>query len=404
MTIAQGLYEVLSYKKQSALGTPATGSGGTQLRRETAIINKTKDTYDANEIVSHQMDTGIAYGVSKTAGELNGVISAGSYAPLLGSILRNNFTAVTASSGLSLTISGSGPTFNLNRAAGSFLTDGIKVGNVVRITAGTFTGTASNLNLLVTNVTATTLVVIVPNGKTLTAQGPIASSTVTVVGKTSVVPVTGQTNDYYTFEQWMSDASLSRLYTDVQIASADISIPATGFASIKLALLGLGRTKNATQQLTSPAAASTTAILAAANAKILIAGTQTVVGTSLSLKIDGQLASGDPVIGSNVISDIIKGDIKVSGTFTHLKQDETNSNVFDAETPIAILAVLFADQTDTSDFVGFNISRAKLTKDEIDDGKKMIVATHDFVAEYNPLGSPTQSVDNAIISIQDSQA
>jgi hypothetical protein len=403
MTVAQGLYKTLAYKKQTALGSPATGSGGTQLRRETGMLNKSKDTYDADEIVSHQMDTGVAYGVSKTAGELNGVISAGSYAPLLGSLLRASFTAGNVYSGRSITIAGSGPSFTLTDSGATFLGQ-FKIGDVVQITGGTYTGVARNLNLLVTGVTNTAVTVIVPNGKTLTAQGPVASSTLTVMNKKAVVPTTGQANDYYTFEEWFSDVSLSRLYTDVQIASADISIPATGFASIKLALLGLGRTKNSTQQLTSPTAASTTAILAAANAKILISGAQTITGTSLSLKIDGQLQPGDPVIGSNVISDNIKGDIKVGGTFTALKQDETNSNIFDAETPVSIIAVLFADTTDASDFVSFNIPRAKLTKDDIDDGKKMIVSTHDFVAEYNSAGGAALANDTGIISVQDSAA
>jgi hypothetical protein len=50
---------------------------------------------------------------------------------------------------------------------------------MVRITAGTYTGVARDINLLVTGVTATILTVLVPNGKTLSAQGPIATSTIT---------------------------------------------------------------------------------------------------------------------------------------------------------------------------------------------------------------------------------
>ncbi len=403
MPVAQGLYKTLAYKKQTALGSAASGAGATYLRRETATLNKMKDTYDADEIVTHQQDTGIAYGVSKTSGELNGVISAGSYAPLLGSLLRKDMTATAASTGLSLTIAGSGP-YTLTRSAGSFLTDGVKIGDVVRITAGTFTGTARDINLLVTGVTATVLTVLVANGSTLTAQGPVASATVTVIGKKSVVPSTGHTNDYYTFEEWFADISKSRLYSDVQVASADISIPATGFATIKLSLLGLVRTKNASQQLTSPTAASTTAILAAGNAMILITGSRTLVGTSMSLKIDGGLQHGEAVIGSNAISDLVKGDIKAGGTITTLKQDETYSDLFDNETATSIVAVLFADTSATSDFIVFSLPRVKLTKDDVDDGKKQLVSTHDFVAEYNSAGGAAVANDTGIITIQDSAA
>lgn len=404
MTIAQGLYKTLAYKKQTALGTPATGSGGQLLRRETATFNKMKDTYDANEIVAHQQDTGVGFGVSKTSGQLNGVLSAGTYAALLASLIRGSLAAGVSATAASLTIAGTGPTFTITRAAGSYLTDGFKIGDVVRITAGTYTGVARDINLLVTAITATQLTVIVPNGKTLTVQGPITGSTIAVINKKVAAPSTGQANDYYSFEEWLSDISKSRLYTDVQVASADISIPATGNSTVQLSFLGLGRTKNATQQLTTPTAASTTAILAAANAKILISGAATIIGTSLSIKIDGGLQPGEAVIGSNVINDNIKGDLKVGGTFTTLKQDETNSDIFDAETPVAITAVLFADTTDASDFVSFNIPRAKLTKDEIDDGKKQIISTHDFVAEYNSAGGTALANDTAIISLQDSAA
>jgi hypothetical protein len=402
-TYAQGLYKTISYKKQSALGTPATGAGATYLRRETAQLNKMTDTFDANEIVTHQQDTGVAFGISKTQGELSDVLSAGSFAPWFGSLNRRDMTAGIAITGLSITIAGSGP-FTLTRSAGSNLTDGFKIGDVVRITAGTYTGIARDVNCLVTGVTALVLTVIVANGKVLGAQGPITSSTITVIGKKSVTQSTGQTNDYYSVEEWLSDISKSRLYSDVQIAAADISIPATGFASVKFTLLGLLRSKASSQQQTSPTAAPTTAILAAGNAKVILVGTQTLVGTSLSLKLDGGLTHGEPVIGSSSIADIVKGDIKVSGTVTNLKADEVYSDFFDAQSAGSIIAVLFADTSDTSDFIGFTVARAKLTKDEIDDGKKQIVSTHDFVGEYNSAGGAAIANDTGIIAIQDSAA
>src|SRR5205085_11907842 len=128
---------------------------------------------------------------------------------------------------------------------------------------------------------------------------------------------------------------------------------------------------------------TTTTILSAANAYIMVNGSRTLVGTSLNLKIDGQIEHGDPVIGSNSISDLIKGDIKVTGTVTLQFDGETVSTLFDNQTAVAIIGVLFADSSATSDFVGFTVPRAKLFKDDIDDGKKQLVLTCDFTAEYN---------------------
>lgn len=404
MAVSQGLYKTLAYKKQSALGTPATGSGGQLLRRETAVFNKTKTSFNSDEIVAHQQYTGDTYGTGSTDGQINGLLSPGSYAPLLASLCRGTLTAGVASTGMSLTIAGTGPTFTLTRAAGSFLTDGIKVGDVVQLTAGAFTGTASNLNLIVVALTATVATVIVPNGSTLSAQGPVASSTLTVINKKVVVPSTGQANDYYTFEEWFSDISRSRLYTDAQMSSADIKLPANGNATVQLNTVGLGRTENASQQLTSPSAASTSAILNATQGEIIIAGTQTLIGTSLDIKIDGQVKPGDPVIGSKTISDLIKGDIKVDGSFATMKADESNSTLFENETIVTIIAAVFADQTAQSAFVSLVIPAAKLMKDTIDDGKKQLVETFDFVAQYNSAGGTGTSTDTGIITIQDSAA
>jgi hypothetical protein len=100
MTVAQGLYKTLAYKKQTALGTPAIGAGGQLLRRETATFEKTKAGIASNEIVAHQQYTGDSYGVGQTQGQLMGLVSAGSYAPLLTSLLRGSLTAGIAITGL----------------------------------------------------------------------------------------------------------------------------------------------------------------------------------------------------------------------------------------------------------------------------------------------------------------
>ena len=403
MTVEQGQLKKLSYKKQTALGASASGSGGQYLRRETAAFNLTKDKFNSNEIVTHQQYTGDTYGVSKASGTLSGVLSGATYKDFLASLVRADFAAVSAITGMSLTIAGSGP-YTITRAAGDFLTGGIKIGHVVRITAGTYTGTARDINLLVTGVTATVLTVVVPNGSTLTAQGPVASSTVTVTGKTTKVPTTGHTNDYYTVEEWYSSNSKSRLYTDMQVASAAIQIPATGNTSISMPFVGLGRTKGGSQVLTSPTAEATSTILSAANAYILINGTRTIVATGMSLTIDGKVTHGEPVIGSRTLSDVVRGEVMVSGSITVQYDAETISDLFVNETAVSIIAVLFADTTATSEFVSFVIPRAKFFGDDIDDGKKQLVMTLPFTAELNSSGGAALANDQTTIGIQDSLA
>ena len=403
MTVEQGQLKKLSYKKQTALGASASGSGGQYLRRETAAFNLTKDKFNSNEIVTHQQYTGDTYGVSKASGTLSGVLSGATYKDFLASLVRADFAAVSAITGMSLTIAGSGP-YTITRAAGDFLTGGIKIGHVVRITAGTYTGTARDINLLVTGVTATVLTVVVPSGATLTAQGPVATSTVSVIGKTTKVPTTGHTNDYYTLEEWYPGNSRSRLYTDMHPASAAVQVPATGNATISMPFVGLGRTKGGSQVLTSPTAENTNTILSASNAYILINGARTTVATSMSLTIDGKVTHGEPVIGSRTLSDVVRGEVNVSGTVTVQYDAETISDLFVNETAVSIICVLFADGSATSDFISFVIPRAKFFGDDIDDGKKQLVMTLPFTAEIMSSGGASLANDQTTIGMQDSQA
>ena len=50
--IAQGVSKILAYKKQTGLGSAASGSGGQQLRRTSSTINLTKERYEANKLVN----------------------------------------------------------------------------------------------------------------------------------------------------------------------------------------------------------------------------------------------------------------------------------------------------------------------------------------------------------------
>lgn len=403
MAVAQGQLQRLAYKKQTGLAVAASGSGGQYLRRETANFNLKKDTFNSNEITTHQQYTGDSFGVSKTEGSLDNVLSPATYADFMASTVRKNFAAVAALTGLSLTIAGSGP-YTITAGASAFLTGGVKVGHVVRITAGAYTGTARDINLLVTGVTATVLTVIVPNGSALSAQGPITGSTVTVIGKTTLAPTTGHTNDYYTFEEWYSDLTLSRLYTDVQVGSVEVSIPATGNATVKLGFMGLGRVKGTTQVLTTPTAETTTSIITASNGCVLLAGSKIVTGTSATIKIENGLAMGEAVIGSRVITDLVKGTIKSSGTVAALYDTETASDFFVNETAISIIVALFVDNTPTSDFVAFVVPRCKLFSDDNDDGKKQIIGTYNFTGEINSAGGAALANDQTVIGIQDSAA
>ena len=403
MSIAQGINKSIAIRKQTGLGN--VGSATAQkLRRETASFNLTKSTFENNEIAAHQQSTGITHGLRSVAGTITGVLSPNTYSTLFSSLLRKVFTATATLTGMSITIAGTPGAYTLTRAAGDFLTGGIKIGDVVRLTAGTFAAPNLNTNLLVTNVTALVLTVKVVNASTLTTEGPIASASLAVPGKKSIVPLTAQTQEYWAIEQWHSDISRSEYYTDNMVGSVDIGLPAEGNSTVSFAFAGLDAAFAGTQVLTGATAETTTPVLTAVNGILLVNGAEVGYVTGATIKVDCSAANMGAVVGNDISPDIQRGRVKVSGQLTVFKQDGAFSTLFDAATEFGVVLVVTDDQTADADFVAFNMSAVKFSGDTSDDGEKGIVQTMPFTAQLNSLGGAALANDQTIISIQDSLA
>jgi hypothetical protein len=393
------------YKEQTALGTPATGAGGQVLRRKTSVAKTSRATYTNDEIVQHQQSTGVNLGTAASDWQFDGLLSPGTYAGLLQTLMRKAFTATAAITGLSLTIAGSGP-YTITRGAGDFLAGGLKIGDVIRITAGTYANPVNrDNNCIITALTATVATVITLNNSVLIAEGPIATSTITVVGKKSIVPLTGHTDKLVTVEEWYSDLSKSELFPDIRVGQADIGLPASGNATIKLAAQGLGvRTGGNSQVLTSPTAATTSPVLTAVRGILRINGAtiQTVTGVTLTIKT--ALTAEGPIVGSNFSPDMSRGRIEVMGSFTALFDSTTLRDLFDAETLTSLVVVMASDTGNAADFVSFSMSALKLTDASPDDGEKAIIRTYPFTAQLNADGGAALANDQTIVTIQDSLA
>lgn len=405
MAIASGINKTVAFKKQSGLGSVASGAGGQLIRRETATFNVTKDTYENNEIVSHQQSTGAVHGIARSAATINGLLSGTSYQSFIASLLRKDWVATSALTGLSLTIAASGSNYTITRATGDFLTGGVKVGDVIQLSGGSLNSNNVAKNLVVVGVTSTVITAnVLKSGGTLTAEGPIASSTVTVMGKKAWVPTSGHTNEYYTFEEFFSDLTRSHVYQDIQIGMLDVGVPATGNVTASFGLVGLGSvSKTGSQVLTSPTDATTTAVMSSVAGAVYLGGTRYGNVTSVSLKIDGQVNPGEAVVGSNTVADVYRGRIKVSGSFSFVYENDTLAQPFEDESATSLILVLADARTDAANTVAFTMPRVKLFSNDADDGEKQIVRTVNFTAEINGSGGASLASHQTILSIQDSQ-
>jgi hypothetical protein len=404
MANAQGLVKQTCFAFQSALGTPAT-SGGQIMRRTSSVFTQDKDTYSNNEIVSHQMSTGATHGIRKTSGKLDGLISPLTYSLPFAALIRKDFAATSAITSLSLTIASSGGgIYTITRGSGDFLTGGIKVGDVIRLSAGSFA--AGNLlkNILVISLTATVLTVKPLNGVAMVAEGPITGSTVTVIGKKAWTPTTGHTNKYLTVEERYTDVTKFEQFTDCKIAAADITLPATGPATVSFDVPGLARTRSTAETVVSPSAETTTNVLTAVNGLVVVNGAATTI-TNAQLQITGNIAPGEAEVGSNSISDMIRGEVAVSGSFSAKFSGTTLQDLYDNETTVSLILVITDGTSGVAEFVTFVMPAIKLFGDTPDDGEaKEIVRSYPFTAEYYGSGGASLASHATIISHQDSLA
>lgn len=403
MPQAAGVFKQLIYKKETTYGVVPAAASAQALRRVSSDLDLRKDTYASAEIRTDQQMQDFRHGVRRVEGTLQGELSPRTYADFMAAALRRLFTAGASVTGLSLTIAGSGPTYTITRSAGSWLTDGIKRGDVGRLTAGSFNAANINKNLLVAGLTATVLTVRVLNGSSLVAEGPIASATFAVTGKKTWAPTSGHTDESFSIEHWFADVAQSEVFSGCQPSSIDLNLPPSGLATISIGLMGKDITTAGAQYFTSPTAATTTGLTASVNGIVLLGGVAIAVLTGLTLQIQSN-RSGDPVVGSNSVPVRFPGRILVTGQATAYFEDATFRNAFVNETEIELIVVLTADNSATSDFISFVLPRCKAGGASKSDGEGGIVQTIPLQALLPLTGGAGLANELSTIVVQDSAA
>lgn len=406
MAIEVGTFKQLVFKRQSAKGTIATTGSAQILRRQTSTFELVKATYDtAAEIVSTQQLASNRHGEKSVSGAISGLLSPGTYTDMIAAVLRRDFVAVAPITAASITVAGTGPTYTVTRAAGSFLTDGIKIGQVIQLSVGIFSAANLANNLLITALTATVATVQTVNGSALVAEGPIATSTVTVMGKVTFTPITGHTNIYYTVEEWFPDVPFSQRNTDCKINTCDLTLPGSGNGTLAIASVGLDQQTNAAAYFIAPTVETSASTVVGASGLLFVNGVQMATVTSLAIKINGNEVAANAVVGATVRPDVFRGKVMVTGTFVAYFDSGTVPNLFVNETTISILAVLADSSANNANVIAFNIPTLKLNTSKPDDGDgKGLTRSYDFKATYNSAGGAGTTTQQTTLVIQDSLA
>ena len=415
MAIANGIDKKVVLAPQVTQGTPAVENLATAqyLRRVTSGIDLVKETYQSNEIRSDQQISDFRHGVRSSDGPLNGEVSPGTYNLLMAGLLRKDFVATQVAGPESdiaaAVVSGASATFT-SAATGTFLQDGIKVGDVGRWTGWTTTGADNNdRNFLVTVVTDLILIGIFLDGDAAAAKIAGDAVTFTGVGKKTWIPTTAHTNNWFTIEHNYSDIDLSEIFYDVKPTTMSIALPPSGMSTIDFAMMGLNYTAYGTGDspyFTAVLPSSTGGVLAAVNGALIVEGTQVALLTGLSIEVNGNHTS-EPVVGSNVKPDLFNGRLSVSGSMTVFFEDETFRDYFDDEIEITIAGAFTTSNDSEADFLSFCLPRVKVGGATKDDGEKGIVQTMPFQALFDTgagaeTGATATDTIATTISIQDS--
>ena len=411
MTIATGVDKKVVIAQQSALGTIAAVDAATAayIRRVTSNINLKKETYESNEIRTDQQVADFRHGARSVEGSISGELSPGSYEMPIESVLRKDWVAGVSDAANSKvaaanTATATG-TFTRDDAAGSWLGDGFKVGDVVRCT-GFDPGVANNShNFMITSLTVTVMTVYGLDGVGPVAETKGSAITTAVTGKKTYVPTTGHTNTYFTIEANHSVIDVSKVFTDCKFNNMAVKLPASGMATIDFGVMGLDGADYAgasAPYFTDPTALGTEGILAAVNGVLVVNGAAVALLTSLDFTVDGSVSLADAAVGSNARSDVMDGRVKVSGNMSVYLTDVTYFNYFKDETEIAILSA-FTDSNDAdAEFLAFSLTRVKIGSSDDDDGEKGLTQSMSFTALLDTAGGTGEDTENTTISIQDS--
>lgn len=401
-TLASGINKSVAYKLETVYGTIPTAASAQALRRVTSTLDLTKDVYQSAEIRTDMQIADYRHGVRRVKGAINGELSPKTYSDFFAAAVKKTFAAGVSTTGASITIAGSGP-YTVTRAAGSYLTDGFKVGDVIRLTVGGFNASNLNKNLMITALTATVATVLVLNSTAMVAEGPIATSTVSVYGKKTFIPATGQTDQSFSIEHYYSDVVQSEVFSGCKVDKIAMSLPPTGMATLAIDILGQNETTATTQYFTSPTAASTLGNLSAVNGVCRVNGVVAAILTGLTASIDPAYA-GDPVVGSNTVPNLFPGTVNCTGQLTAYFLDNTLRDAFLNETEIDLYAVLTTDNTANADFLAFGWPRIKLGGVTKSDGQSGLIQTIPFQALLNKNGGAGIATEYTTVSIQDSAA
>jgi hypothetical protein len=352
-----------AYKVQSGLGTQATGGSGIVLRQNGGPgIKMTKAAVESNEVRRDGMRTRGRHGTQKVTGQWNGEASLGSHDPILEAVMRGTWSSVLviteATASLTSITTGAN---TIVAAAGSWITAGVKVGDVGRLTGHSSAGNNSR-NLRITGVTASTLTV----AETLTVNAVADTAFTLTIAKKLINPAAGSmVKRYFTVEDHELDIDGSEVATDFVWGAVKISMAPNGILMLDPSGIGTGRfetlSAGSAPLLTAPTEA-TAAPMSVVDATVRLGSSDFVDLTSFDLTMDIKPMAPD-VFGSPAIKyspDVFTGQMAIGMNLTMLRSDLARVASYVAEDLFSLHILAVDNEVEPKDYLSIYVPNFSL--------------------------------------------
>lgn len=366
--LAEGVAARVAYKFYSdadivpgvaAVSSSALGASDAQvLRRVSSTLTLNKETYQSNEIRADRQIGDFRHGVKRAPGTIGGELSPSTYKQWFEASLRGTWAAAVMGSESDFTsVAADNATAKLTFAGGNPVTKGYRVGMGIRFTnLSEATNNNTTFIILAFGGTSNREVTVFPAPTNMAAD---SAFNMTSVGRSLIIPSTGHVKRKVGIEHYSTDKNVYDLFVEGRVGGFNLQLPASGNSTIDFEVLCRDQETGSGSFFTSPVGPTTTGILAAVNGLLRVGGEIVAVVTGLNIQHAMEM-SGDPVVGSNLLPDIVAGRSIISGQMTANFMDNTLINAFRNETEIDILAYLTTTSAVNSPAMTFYLPRVKL--------------------------------------------
>jgi hypothetical protein len=359
MALQTGKNVIVASKVEATYNTPPGPTAATGVRLKGGGLTLSKTAIRSEEIRADALTAIARHGSRGVAGSYQTELSVDGFDDQIHAVMRSTWVAAVAITQAAMT-SITTTTSTIVAAAGSWLTQGVRVGDIVTLT-GHATTANNDLRLRVKTVSALTITVV---GTPLTTDAsPDTSFTLTILRKI----LNGATPTKRTFyiDEYNQDIDLSQVFGGCRYTAMRINGSPDGMAKSEWGVVGASATGLATgasPYYTTPTL-PTGAPLVFADALIAFGVAGSAADLTILTAVDLNLeitAKTEPVVGTSVSPDVFDNEARLSGSFSMLRDDLTKFQGFVDETEYELHILLQEATVVPKACLSFFVPRLKL--------------------------------------------